>query len=122
MFGADTIVVRNNGTSEDLQGTAGVFMTGSYFEGSLLEVTENLCGGFLLQDGSSARIWDVTVSDNGAEGVRTEGHSTIRLFAPATLKGNRTADVSCSKNSSGAGDVSGIKKLSCADFEQVKVK
>jgi hypothetical protein len=119
-FGGGTISVRRNGTTGDPL-TAGISMTGSHLEGTqLLEVKENFSRGFLLQDDSTARIADVIVSDNAAEGVRTEGHSVIRIFAPATLKGNKTADVSCSKSSSGVGDASGIGKLSCADFEQVK--
>jgi hypothetical protein len=108
-----TIVLRNNGN-------AGIHLSGSHLEGAALDITDNPGRGMLLEDASSARIYDITISGNGQEGIRVDGHSVIRVLAPATVNGNGRADLWCSRNSSGVGDPSLIGRLQCADFEKLK--
>lgn len=108
----ERVILRENGSADD-PWSGGIFAASSSVDLVLAEVVGNTGYGVLLQDNSSLRTYLSAINDNGADGVRAETLSTIRLVVRTTASGNGGADVSCDRTSVLAGETGGADKIQC---------
>ena len=116
-FSQSRIVVTNNGNVEEPE-SGGVFLLGSHLDMFVTDVVGNLGHGVLLQDNSSIRISDVEITQNGFDGLRLENLSSARIL-DATISGNTGEDLICTYRSLASGDSSGITRMNCPCFRSI---
>jgi hypothetical protein len=110
--------IQNNGTEQ----TAAIFVTGGFLQlaGSApgdLVISNNPGNGVTLSDGATARVFNTTISNNGVHGMRVQGLSSAELFDTAVMDHNGGFDFSCTPNSFGHGNDSGIDRMFCHGFD-----
>ncbi|MGH9601297.1 MAG: right-handed parallel beta-helix repeat-containing protein [Terriglobales bacterium] len=90
---------------------------------SELLVTSNILGnpgfsnnagpGILVETGSSASLLGATLSNNAGAGAHVQRLSIAELTSPNTFSDNGGSAISCDNSSWIAGDLTGIKPISC---------
>jgi len=106
-FGSQT--VRGNGAGISVQGSSNIDLFST-------EVSSNLGSGVILQDNSSGRFSGNTITGNSGVGITLTAISTAQIFGDNTVSGNGGVDLTCSSDSFGHGDATGIRKVFCPRF------
>jgi hypothetical protein len=111
--------IQNNGTSA----TAAIVATGGFLQllgnqlGDIV-ISNNPGTGVILTDGAAARISNTVISNNGGHGMLVQALSSTQLFDTAVMENNRGFDFSCTPNSFGRGDDSGVHRMFCHGFDR----
>jgi hypothetical protein len=105
------VIVRENGPF-------GIVLIGSHLDIVRSDVIFNGGRGVLLRDNSSARLFDVLISNNGDVGIRVEGLSSAQVLGSVVMENNQGFDFSCTPNSNAWGDRSGVRRMFCPGFDR----
>jgi parallel beta-helix repeat protein len=95
----------------------GILLIGSHLDIIRSDVVFNNGKGILLRDTSSARLFNLRVSDNRDAGTRLEGLSSVQLIGNVLMENNAGFDFSCTPNSNAWGDRSGVRRMFCPGFD-----
>jgi hypothetical protein len=118
---AGNISIRNNGTPGGTMNGGIIATSGSVVSlntGTTGSITENGGPGLLVTHNSTARLQRATVSANHGAGVQVAALSSVLLFQANSIIGNTGFDLTCTPNSYGSGEKSGIGRMSCPVFDQ----
>ena len=111
-------VIRNNGSPD----TAAIQLFGGTLRlagisANDIVISDNAGNGVVLTHNASATIFNTLVTGNGADGVRVQGLSSLRLAVTAIVNGNGSSDLFCTQNSYADGDRGGVQRMFCPSFE-----
>jgi hypothetical protein len=115
----DRVTIQKNGDSS----TPAVVAIGAHLELTGLQpndvqIVQNPGIGLLLNDNSSARIFNTLIANNGGHGTRAQALSTVTLIdSTAVMRNNGGKDLSCAPNSFGHGSNAGVQNMFCPGFD-----
>jgi hypothetical protein len=124
MFGGfasltDRVTIRENGRAD----TAAIIVYGGHLQlngrqPGDIDISANPGIGLALTDTASARVRNTSITDNGGHGVRVQALSVAQLLDGAVFRHNGGFDLSCTRNSFGRGDRSGVRRMFCPGFDR----
>jgi hypothetical protein len=114
-----SVTFQTNGTS----GSSAINQTGGQLtlnggpSPNQIVIKNNPGTGILLTDGASLRMSNVTVTNNGVNGVRVQALSTAALIQNIVMNNNSGRDLSCTPNAFARGDNSAVNTQFCPGFD-----